>query len=182
MLTEILGDLALGEFEVKLNHRRLLDAMLELAGVPPQKFRTICSAIDKLDKEAWEVVRAGGWGGRAQEVASAHVGDPGCSAARANAGCTLPPHTHTCTPAEMVEEKGLPGAVADRIGKFVVLRGPPMELLATLSAPGERGQRVCVEGGGYAARSEVGRLLSPFVFPCPALMACSCCVLPSSCC
>lgn len=33
--------------------------MLDLAGVPPQKFRPICSAIDKLDKEPWEAVRAG---------------------------------------------------------------------------------------------------------------------------
>lgn len=37
----------------------------------------------------------------------------------------------------MVEEKGLPPAVADRIGQFVVLRGKPLELLAVLSAPGE---------------------------------------------
>lgn len=40
-----------------------------------------CSAIDKLDKEPWDVVRA-----------------------------------------EMVEEKGLPGDVADTIGQFVVLK------------------------------------------------------------
>lgn len=39
------------------------------------------SAIDKLDKEPWEVVRA-----------------------------------------EMVDDKGLPGEVADTIGQFVVLR------------------------------------------------------------
>jgi hypothetical protein len=39
VLTEILGDLDLGEFTVKLNHRRLLDAMLAIAGVPPQKYR-----------------------------------------------------------------------------------------------------------------------------------------------
>ena len=58
VLVEILSDLHLGEFEVKLNHRQLLDAMLDIAGVPPQKFRTICSAIDKLDKEPWEVVKA----------------------------------------------------------------------------------------------------------------------------
>ena len=51
------------------------------AGVPVQKFRAICSAIDKLDKEPWEVVRC-----------------------------------------EMVEEKGLPGPVADKIGEMVVLR------------------------------------------------------------
>ena len=39
MVTEILTDLGLGAFTLKLNHRRLLDAMLDLAGVPPQKFR-----------------------------------------------------------------------------------------------------------------------------------------------
>jgi hypothetical protein len=54
---------------------------LILAGVPQQKFRAICSAIDKLDKEPWEVVRQ-----------------------------------------EMVEEKGLTGHVADKIGEMVVLR------------------------------------------------------------
>jgi hypothetical protein len=49
--------------------------------VPPQKFRAICSAIDKLDKEPWEAVRS-----------------------------------------EMVEDKGLPGPVADKIGEMVMLR------------------------------------------------------------
>ncbi|GAX86539.1 hypothetical protein CEUSTIGMA_g13946.t1, partial [Chlamydomonas eustigma] len=57
VLVEILSDLKLGVFEVKLNHRGILDAMLEISGVPPQKFRAICSAIDKLDKEPWEAVR-----------------------------------------------------------------------------------------------------------------------------
>ncbi len=32
VLVEILSDLKLGAFEVKLNHRGLLDAMLEIAG------------------------------------------------------------------------------------------------------------------------------------------------------
>ncbi|KAF8060498.1 histidine--tRNA ligase [Scenedesmus sp. PABB004] len=95
VVVEILTSLRLGPFTVKLNHRRLLDAMLAIAGVPPQKFRPICSAIDKLDKEPWPVVRA-----------------------------------------EMVEEKGLPGDVADAIGQFVVLKGAPRELLAALTAPG----------------------------------------------
>lgn len=52
-----------------------------LPGVPANKFRSICSAIDKLDKEPWAEVRR-----------------------------------------EMVEDKGLDGAVADTIGTFVVLR------------------------------------------------------------
>jgi histidyl-tRNA synthetase len=57
VLVEILDDLDLGDYEIKINHRRLLDAMLDIAGVPPQKFRPICSAIDKLDKEPWEAVK-----------------------------------------------------------------------------------------------------------------------------
>ncbi|CAG9463735.1 unnamed protein product [Pedinophyceae sp. YPF-701] len=58
VLVEILADLRIGEFEVKLSHRRLLNAMLDIAGVPAQKFKPICSAIDKLDKEPWEAVRS----------------------------------------------------------------------------------------------------------------------------
>ncbi|DBA86294.1 TPA: hypothetical protein ACH3X1_005790 [Trebouxia sp. C0004] len=57
VLVEILSELDIGEFVVKLNHRRLLDAMMDLCGVPASKFRAICSAIDKLDKEPWEEVR-----------------------------------------------------------------------------------------------------------------------------
>lgn len=54
---DILRSLPIGPFTVKFNHRGLLDGMLELAGVPPAKFRTICSSIDKLDKEPWTSVR-----------------------------------------------------------------------------------------------------------------------------
>ena len=36
---------------------RLLDSIFDIAGVPPDKFRTICSAVDKLDKESWENVK-----------------------------------------------------------------------------------------------------------------------------
>lgn len=53
---EILSALPIGEFTIKLNHRGLLDAVLDIAGVPAAKFRPICSAIDKLDKEPWYVV------------------------------------------------------------------------------------------------------------------------------
>ena len=56
--------------------------------------------------------------------------DPTCSAAACPAPVPAP-----C--AEMVDEKGLPPAVADRIGEFVVLRGEPMALLDKLSAEGE---------------------------------------------
>lgn len=43
--------------QVKLNHRKLLDGMLEICGVPPEKFRTICSSIDKLDKQSFEQIK-----------------------------------------------------------------------------------------------------------------------------
>ena len=42
VVVEILLELDVGEFVVKLNHRRLLDAMMDLCGVPPSKFRPIC--------------------------------------------------------------------------------------------------------------------------------------------
>lgn len=54
---EILHDLPVGPFMIKLNHRRLLDAIFDICGVPMEKFRPICSAVDKLDKEPWEEVR-----------------------------------------------------------------------------------------------------------------------------
>jgi len=72
----------LTEYMVKINHRSVLDGMFAVCGVSSDKIRTISSAIDKLDKLPWEVVRA-----------------------------------------EMVDEKGLDAAVADRIGTYVKLKG-----------------------------------------------------------
>lgn len=57
VLTEILSTLPVGDFVVKLNHRQILDAVFELCGVPAEKFRPICSAVDKLDKATWEEVQ-----------------------------------------------------------------------------------------------------------------------------
>ncbi|GAV78911.1 HGTP_anticodon domain-containing protein/tRNA-synt_His domain-containing protein [Cephalotus follicularis] len=57
VLTELLDELNIGDYEIKLNHRMLLDGMLEICGVPPEKFRTICSSIDKLDKQTFEQVK-----------------------------------------------------------------------------------------------------------------------------
>ena len=58
VVSSILLELEVGQFVVKVSHRRLLDAMLTFCGVPKEKFHPICSAIDKLDKEPWEAVRA----------------------------------------------------------------------------------------------------------------------------
>lgn len=39
---------------LQVNHRQLLDGMFAVCGVPEEKFRSICSAVDKLDKvRAW---------------------------------------------------------------------------------------------------------------------------------
>lgn len=82
VVAEILTELDIGEFVVKLNHRKLLDGMFEACGVPADKFRTICSSVDKLDKTPWEEVRK-----------------------------------------EMMDEKGLEGEIADRIGEYVRMNG-----------------------------------------------------------
>lgn len=58
IVTEILTELKLGDFVVKVNHRKLLDGIFAVCGVEPALFRPICSAVDKLDKEPWETVRA----------------------------------------------------------------------------------------------------------------------------
>jgi histidyl-tRNA synthetase len=49
--------LQIGSFVVKINHRKFLDAMVELSGCEKRKFKAICSSVDKLDKEPWEKVR-----------------------------------------------------------------------------------------------------------------------------
>jgi histidyl-tRNA synthetase len=82
VVVEILTSLDIGDFVVKLNHRKLLDGMFEACGVPSDKFRTICSAVDKLDKSPWAEVKK-----------------------------------------EMIDEKGLDEATADRIGEYVRLSG-----------------------------------------------------------
>ena len=56
IVVEILQNLGIS-FLVKVNHRKLLDAVLEVSGCPPSKFRTISSSIDKLDKEDWSKVK-----------------------------------------------------------------------------------------------------------------------------
>jgi histidyl-tRNA synthetase len=57
VIQEILRDVKVGPFVIKLNHRKLLDGIFEVAGVPADKFRAISSAVDKLDKVAWGEVR-----------------------------------------------------------------------------------------------------------------------------
>lgn len=71
-----------GRYTIKLNHRKILDGVFAVCGVPEAKIRPISSAVDKLDKMPWADVRK-----------------------------------------EMVDEKGLDGAVADRIETYVMHKG-----------------------------------------------------------
>ncbi|EFA82934.1 histidine-tRNA ligase [Heterostelium album PN500] len=57
LICEILDQIKVGNYLIKLNHRRLLDAIFAICGVPEDKFRSICSAVDKLDKSPWDEVR-----------------------------------------------------------------------------------------------------------------------------
>ncbi len=55
IMSEILNKFDLS-FEIKISHRLLLEAIIECCGCEMKKFKTICSSIDKLDKEPWENV------------------------------------------------------------------------------------------------------------------------------
>lgn len=114
IVCEVLESLEIGEFSVKvrfrflisvsplahaffpqLNHRKLLDGIFDVCGVPADKIRAISSAVDKLDKLPWGDVKK-----------------------------------------EMVEEKGLDGEVADRIGEYVKHKGTSASpLLARIRSP-----------------------------------------------
>jgi histidyl-tRNA synthetase len=57
LLTAV-GALAPLDFAIDLSHRRLLAILTAVAGVAPEKFRVVCSSVDKLDKTPWPAVRA----------------------------------------------------------------------------------------------------------------------------
>uniref|UniRef100_A0A182S9U6 histidine--tRNA ligase n=1 Tax=Anopheles maculatus TaxID=74869 RepID=A0A182S9U6_9DIPT len=57
IVCEILSEAGVGEFKVRLNHRKLLTGLFEVCGVPAEKFRSVCSSLDKLDKTPWDEVR-----------------------------------------------------------------------------------------------------------------------------
>ncbi|CAF0783250.1 unnamed protein product [Rotaria sp. Silwood1] len=57
IVVEILDKLDLGQYKVYVNHRKLLDAIFAVCGVPDSHFRPISSSVDKLDKTPWSVVR-----------------------------------------------------------------------------------------------------------------------------
>lgn len=46
-----------GQYTIKVNHRKILDGVFAVCGVPDEKIRPISSAVDKLDKMPWADVR-----------------------------------------------------------------------------------------------------------------------------
>ncbi|KAM4035715.1 histidine--tRNA ligase, cytoplasmic-like isoform 2-T2 [Anomaloglossus baeobatrachus] len=58
IMYEILSELELGGFLIKVNDRRLLYGILTSCGVTDAKFRTVCTSIDKLGKIPWDKVRS----------------------------------------------------------------------------------------------------------------------------
>ena len=41
---------------MQINHRKILDGLFAACGVPPEKFKPICSAVDKLDKVSLDTI------------------------------------------------------------------------------------------------------------------------------
>lgn len=55
IMAKILDNFELN-YEIKISHRVLLEAIMECSNCDIKKFKAICSSIDKLDKEPWEKV------------------------------------------------------------------------------------------------------------------------------
>jgi len=55
---DLMARLEMPDFVVRINHRRLLAALVELAGLGPEAEGTVCGAVDKLDKAGADGVRA----------------------------------------------------------------------------------------------------------------------------
>jgi histidyl-tRNA synthetase len=58
VMEEVLEELEIGKFSIKLNNRKVLDGIFEVAGVREDLYRSISSAVDKLDKVSWNEVKA----------------------------------------------------------------------------------------------------------------------------
>jgi len=57
LASEVLTELDVGKFTIRLSHRKILDGIFEISKVPESLFRPISSAVDKLDKKTWEEVK-----------------------------------------------------------------------------------------------------------------------------
>jgi len=54
VFSELLSNFKL-DFNLRINDRRLLEAtLIERTGISPEKFKSICHVLDRLDKQTWE--------------------------------------------------------------------------------------------------------------------------------
>jgi histidyl-tRNA synthetase len=53
---EVMSGLGIPNYDIKVCDRRLLEAVIEVAGADLERFKTICSSIDKLDKQPWSEI------------------------------------------------------------------------------------------------------------------------------
>ena len=102
-----------GDYTIKINHRKILDGIFQVCGVPQDKIRSISSAVDKLDKVRLLIINS---------LRNFFVAD----------------HLENKAPwsevyREMTEEKGLEKPVADQIGEYVQRKGGPTLLSDLMS-------------------------------------------------
>uniref|UniRef100_A0A915E1E9 histidine--tRNA ligase n=1 Tax=Ditylenchus dipsaci TaxID=166011 RepID=A0A915E1E9_9BILA len=57
IIDEVLSELDIGDYEIKVNHRLLLEGMFALSGIEDKDFKVVCSSVDKLDKHSWSEVK-----------------------------------------------------------------------------------------------------------------------------
>jgi len=56
LLCDILDNLNIGKFHIKINDRRILDGVLNVAGCSKCQLQNICSILDRMDKIKWNGV------------------------------------------------------------------------------------------------------------------------------
>ena len=104
IVKDILQAMEVGKFVIKVNHRQILDGIFEVCGVAQDVFRTICSSVDKLDK--------------VQIIILKYYFRNYVYARNFEFNFTFQSPWEEVRK-EMVEEKNLDPAAADRIGEYV---------------------------------------------------------------
>jgi histidyl-tRNA synthetase len=56
-MQEVLEAVDVNDFLVKVNHRKILEGMIQEAGCRIEDFASICSSVDKLDKQPWSEIK-----------------------------------------------------------------------------------------------------------------------------
>ncbi len=57
IINEILTQLEIENFIIRINNRKIIDSIFKLCNVPKKLFNTITSSVDKLDKHDWTYIK-----------------------------------------------------------------------------------------------------------------------------